>query len=97
MDQIVAIIRQAQSRRAPVANLADVITGTVFHQYFAYSLGYFVPVITLVAITTWLIWLGLGLGGVLPLSYLDIDVGGWPVWSLQFAVAVFVIGMLFPS
>jgi P-type Cu+ transporter len=51
-----------------------------------------VPVITYIAIATWVIWLGLGLGGVLPSSYLDIDAGGWPLWSLQFAVAVFVIG-----
>jgi P-type Cu+ transporter len=56
-------------------------------------LGYFVPVITFIALVTWIIWLVLGLSGVLPSSYLDIDTGGWPVWSLQFAIAVFVIGM----
>ena len=50
------------------------------------------PVITYIAIATWVIWLSLGMGGVLPSSYLDIDAGGWPLWSLQFAVAVFVIG-----
>ena len=50
------------------------------------------PVITYIAIATWVIWLGLGLGGVLPSSYLDVDTGGWPLWSLEFAVAVFVIG-----
>lgn len=52
----------------------------------------FVPVITYIAIATWVIWLSLGMGEVLPSSYLDIDAGGWPLWSLQFAVAVFVIG-----
>ena len=45
---------------------------------------------------TWTIWLVLGLSGVLPSSYLDINTGGWPVWSLQFAIAVFVIGMFPP-
>ncbi len=50
------------------------------------------PVITYIAIATWVIWLSLGMGGVLPSSYLDTDAGGWPLWSLQFAVAVFVIG-----
>ena len=53
------------------------------------------PVITYIAIATWVIWLSLGMGGVLPSSYLDIDAGGWPLWSLQFAVAVFVIGTYF--
>ncbi|KAH9983049.1 Cu-transporting P-type ATPase [Russula compacta] len=33
----------------------------------------------------------LGLGGVLPRSYLDKDVGGWPAWSLEFAIAVFIV------
>jgi P-type Cu+ transporter len=41
-----------------------------------------------------MLWLGLGEGGSLPSSYLDIDIGGWPIWSLQFAIAVFVIGCL---
>jgi heavy metal translocating P-type ATPase len=53
--------------------------------------SYFVPVITLIAIATWLIWLGLGLSGTLPLEYLDVQVGGWPFWSLQFAIAVFIV------
>lgn len=71
--------------------------------------AYFVPSITLFAILTWVIWLSLGLGGALPESYLDVDVGGWgehftkrttkpnthknfpAVWSLEFAIAVFVV------
>jgi cation transport ATPase len=40
-------------------------------------MSYFVPVITLLAILTWVIWLALGLGGVLPRSYQDNKVGGW--------------------
>ena len=43
------VIREGQSRRAPVERIVDIIT------------GYFVPVVTLLAICTWVIWLGLGL------------------------------------
>merc|ERR1711939_634649 len=53
--------------------------------------AYFVPVVVFLAITTWLTWLALGQAGTLPLEYLDNNIGGWPFWSLQFAIAVFVI------
>jgi len=79
LDQIVKVVREGQTHRAPIERMADLLT------------GYFVPVVTLLAVTTWVIWLGLGLGGVLPQSYLDLDVGGWVVWSLEFAIAVFVV------
>ncbi|OCH90973.1 heavy metal translocatin [Obba rivulosa] len=79
LDHVVKVVREGQTRRAPIERLADLLT------------GYFVPVVTLLAIITWVIWLGLGLGGVLPQDYLDIDVGGWTVWSLEFAIAVFVV------
>ncbi|KAG7294439.1 hypothetical protein NEMBOFW57_004512 [Staphylotrichum longicolle] len=79
LDQIIKVVREGQARRAPMERVADTIT------------GYFVPIVTLLAILTWLIWLGLGVSGRLPDSYLDISVGGWPFWSLQFAIAVFVI------
>lgn len=79
LDKIVEIVRQGQSNRAPIERLADTLT------------GYFVPMIVLLAILTWLIWLSLGLSGVLPSRYLDINEGGWIIWSLQFAIAVFVI------
>ncbi|KAI0952212.1 hypothetical protein AcW1_004372 [Taiwanofungus camphoratus] len=79
LDHVVKVVREGQTRRAPIERMADLLT------------GYFVPVVTLLAVTTWVIWLGLGLGGVLPQSYLDIDVGGWTVWSLEFAIAVFVV------
>lgn len=79
LDQIVKVVREGQTRRAPIERLADVLT------------GYFVPVVTLLAITTWLVWLGLGTSGSLPASYLDTDHGGWVVWSLGFAIAVFVV------
>ncbi|EDR10525.1 Cu-transporting P-type ATPase, partial [Laccaria bicolor S238N-H82] len=79
LDHIVRLVRDGQNKRAPIERLADILT------------GHFVPVITLLAILTWLIWLSLGLSGALPRNYLDKDVGGWPIWSLQFAIAVFVV------
>ncbi|EWY79734.1 hypothetical protein FOYG_17129 [Fusarium oxysporum NRRL 32931] len=79
LDQIIKVVREGQARRAPMERTADTIT------------GYFVPIVTLIAILTWIIWLSLGTSGRLPGSYLDISVGGWPFWSLQFAIAVFVI------
>ncbi|KAI0353515.1 heavy metal translocatin [Trametes cingulata] len=79
LDHVVKVVREGQTRRAPIERLADLIT------------GYFVPVVTLLAIITWVVWLGLGLGGALPQDYLDIEVGGWAVWSLEFAIAVFVV------
>ncbi|KAF6793724.1 copper resistance-associated p-type atpase [Colletotrichum sojae] len=79
LDQIIKVVREGQARRAPIERVADTIT------------GYFVPVVTLIAIVTWLTWLGLGLTGKLPEDYKDSAVGGWPFWSLQFAIAVFVI------
>ncbi|KAI0068680.1 heavy metal translocatin [Artomyces pyxidatus] len=79
LDHVVNVVRDGQTRRAPIERLADILT------------GYFVPVVTLLAICTWIIWLALGLSGALPRDYLDKDVGGWPVWSLEFAIAVFVV------
>ncbi|KAI1097447.1 heavy metal translocatin [Jackrogersella minutella] len=79
LDQIIKVVREGQARRAPIERIADTLT------------SYFVPVVTLIAISTWLIWLGLGLSGRLPESYLDTPVGGWQFWSLQFAIAVFII------
>ncbi|KAF7332196.1 hypothetical protein MKEN_00100600 [Mycena kentingensis (nom. inval.)] len=79
LDGIVAIVREGATRRAPIERLADLIT------------GYFVPAITLLAVVTWLIWMILGYSGALPDDYLDVDGGGWLVWSLQFSIAVFVV------
>jgi P-type Cu+ transporter len=79
LDQIVAVVREGQTKRAPIERIADVIT------------GYFVPVITLIAITTFVVWLGLGESGVLPKSWLNTAQGGWAFWSLEFAISVFVV------
>jgi Cu+-exporting ATPase len=79
LDQIVKAVREGQTRRAPMERIADTLT------------GYFVPFVTLVAICDWIIWLALGYSGALPLDYLGDDSGGWVAWSLQFAIAVFVV------
>ncbi|KAG5420545.1 hypothetical protein I9W82_002426 [Candida metapsilosis] len=79
LSQIINTVRDGQLKKAPMERTADLIT------------GYFVPVIIAIAIITWVIWLSLGYSGALPQSYLDIDLGGWAVWSLEFAIAVFVV------
>ncbi|SCU91261.1 LADA_0F08966g1_1 [Lachancea dasiensis] len=79
LDQIVKTVRDGQLRKAPVEKLADSLT------------SYFVPLIVLLAIVTWVVWVSLGCSGLLPGHYLDIDLGGWTVWSLEFATSVFVV------
>ncbi len=80
LDQIVKVVREGQAKRAPVVRVADILTGS----------PYFVPVITLIAVSTFIIRFGLGQGGALPENWLDVDIGGWAFWALQFAIAVFV-------
>ena len=65
LDHVINVVRDSQTKRAPIERFADHLT------------GYFVPVVTLLALLTWAIWLGLGVSGVLPRRYLDKDVGGW--------------------
>ncbi|PGG98926.1 Cu2+-exporting ATPase [Blastomyces parvus] len=79
LDQIVAVVREGLTKRAPVEGVADILT------------SYFVPVITLFAILTFIIWLSLGYSGRLPAGYLNGAQGGWAFWSLKFAIAVFVV------
>ena len=79
LDQIVNVVREGQTKRAPIEQVADLLT------------SYFVPVVTLIAILTWIIWLSLGLSGRIPGHYLDVSSGGWVAFSLQFAIAVFVV------
>ena len=79
LDQIVAIVREGQTKRAPVERVVDFV------------IGYFVPVITALAIITFVIWLSLGLSGALSPRYLGSQQGGWAFWSLEFAIAVFVV------
>ncbi|KAJ7591068.1 hypothetical protein C8J56DRAFT_934599 [Mycena floridula] len=79
LDNIVKVVREGITRRAPMERIADTIT------------GFFVPVVTLLAILTWIIWLSLGLTNRLPPDYLDNDIGGYWLWSLEFAIALFVV------
>jgi len=108
LDQIVRVVKEGQTRRAPIEQIADVLT------------SYFVPVVTALAVVTWVVWLVLGLAGAIPRDWLasghDMDVdmsgnsmnnhnmastvrsfgsnggrGGWVAFSLQFAIAVFVV------
>lgn len=79
LDQIISVVREGQTRRAPVERVVDSLT------------GYFVPAITGLAILTFIIWLSLGQSGILPKKYLDKQEGGWAFWSLEFAIAVFVV------
>ncbi|USP77273.1 heavy metal translocatin [Curvularia clavata] len=79
LDQIINAVREGQSRRAPVERAADVIT------------SHFVPFVIAVAITTWLVWLILGTTGGIPSDWKSDAAGSWELWSLRFAIAVFVI------
>lgn len=78
LDQIVEVVREGQTRRAPVEQVADILT------------SYFVPVITLIAIITWTVWMGVGFSGQLQDEHMN-TAGGWVAFSLQFAIAVFVV------
>ncbi|KAH7408240.1 E1-E2 ATPase-domain-containing protein [Phaeosphaeria sp. MPI-PUGE-AT-0046c] len=79
LDQIIAAVREGQTKRAPVERVADTIT------------SHFVPFVIAVAITTWLVWLFLGTTGGVPKKWKNDSAGGWALWSLRFAIAVFVI------
>lgn len=79
LDNIIKIVREGQTKRAPIERAADIIT------------SHFVPVVVAIGITTWVVWLALGVTGVLPQRWVDGQTGGWPLWSLRFAIAVFVI------
>ncbi|MCJ1350584.1 MAG: hypothetical protein MMC33_000565 [Icmadophila ericetorum] len=79
LDQIVAVVREGRTKRAPVERIADLLT------------GYFVPVITALAIMTFFVWFALGQSGYLSPRYLNNQAGGWTFWSLEFAIAVFVV------
>ena len=79
LDQIISVVREGQTKRAPVERIVDTVT------------AYFVPVITALAITTFLVWLALGFSGALDTKYIKNADGGWAFWSLEFAIAVFVV------
>ncbi|QUC16247.1 uncharacterized protein UV8b_00488 [Ustilaginoidea virens] len=78
LDQIVEAVREGQTKRAPVEQIADLLT------------SYFVPVITLVAVITWVIWLSLAQAHVVSDEELKAS-GGAAAFAFQFAIAVFVV------
>jgi Cu+-exporting ATPase len=79
LDQIIKVVREGQTKRAPVERAADMIT------------SHFVPFVVLVGIITWAVWIILGMGHALPEQWIDGHVGGWPLWALRFAISVFVV------
>lgn len=79
LDQIINAVREGQTHRAPVERVADTIT------------SHFVPFVVVVAVFTWLVWLLLGTTGGIPKDWMNEGSGGWALWSLRFAIAVFVI------
>ncbi|KAL8780448.1 MAG: hypothetical protein Q9213_006460 [Squamulea squamosa] len=79
LDQIISVVREGQTKRAPVERIVDTVT------------GYFVPVITALAIVTFIVWFTLGESGLLSSKYIKHQDGGWAFWSLEFAIAVFVV------
>jgi heavy metal translocating P-type ATPase len=78
LDQIVEIVREGQTKRAPIEQVADTMT------------TYFVPVITLIALCTWAIWMGLALSGAVG-NHSTHTTAGAVAFAFRFAIAVFVI------
>ncbi|KAK0617439.1 ATPase, P type cation/copper-transporter [Immersiella caudata] len=78
LDQIVRVVREGQTKRAPIEQFADILT------------AYFVPAVVLVAILTWITWMSLGFAKRIPNHFMDTP-GGWVAFSLQFAISVFVV------
>ncbi|KAH7157706.1 E1-E2 ATPase-domain-containing protein [Dactylonectria estremocensis] len=78
LDQIVQVVREGHTKRAPIEQIADVLT------------TYFVPVITLVAIITWVVWMALGYSNLIA-DHEGDSAGGWVAFAFQFAIAVFVV------
>ncbi|EED22844.1 cation-transporting ATPase, putative [Talaromyces stipitatus ATCC 10500] len=79
LDQIIMVVREGQSKRASIERAVDTLTSL------------FVPVITLIAIITFITWVTLASAGVLPRDYLDSPHISSTFWSLEFAIAVFVV------
>lgn len=71
-------MREGQTKRAPMEQIADYIT------------GHFVPIICVLAILTFAVWFGLGAGGILDPSLKSSD-ESWASHALSFAIATFVI------
>ena len=77
LDQIVNVVREGQTKRAPMERIADVLT------------AYFVPCITLIAIVTWVTWLIIAQSGVVDQEMHNES--SFVAFALRFAIAVFVV------
>ncbi|KAI0394213.1 heavy metal translocating P-type ATPase [Xylariaceae sp. FL0594] len=73
LDKILEVVREGQTKPAPVEKRADTIV------------GYFVPVITFIAVLTWVVWF------IIASTNRALGVMEPAVFSLQFAIAVFVV------
>ncbi|KXJ90509.1 E1-E2 ATPase-domain-containing protein [Microdochium bolleyi] len=78
LDRIVEVVREGQSKRAPIERAADMLT------------AYFVPIIILVALITWSTWFALGQSGHLPADY-NPNEDDWAKFALSFAISLFVV------
>ncbi|KAJ3475948.1 hypothetical protein NLG97_g9289 [Lecanicillium saksenae] len=78
LDQIVEVVREGQTKRAPVEQIADLMT------------SYFVPVVTLIAIVTWIVWMILVQTGKIADEETE-NATGRIAFAFQFAIAVFVV------
>lgn len=78
LDQIVEVVREGQTKRAPIEQIADLLT------------SYFVPVVTLIAILTWIVWMALAFSHRISGGELETS-GGQAAFAFQFAIAVFVV------
>ncbi|KAJ1325489.1 P-type Cu+ transporter [Microdochium nivale] len=78
LDKIVEVVREGQSKRAPIERAADTVT------------VYFVPIMILVALITWSTWFALGSTGRLPAGY-NPNKDDWAWFALTFAISLFVV------
>ncbi|POS84493.1 hypothetical protein EPUL_004925 [Erysiphe pulchra] len=79
LDKIIGAVRDGNTKRAPIQRIADRLT------------KFFIPLICLIAIVTWGIWLEIVMSDKLPTELLNSSLGSRVSWSLQFAIAVVVI------
>ncbi|RKF59937.1 Copper-transporting ATPase HMA5 [Erysiphe neolycopersici] len=79
LEKIISAVQDGQTKEAAIQRIADQLTNV------------FVPLIFLIAIITWGIWLEIVMSNKLPTELLNLSLGSRVSWSLQFAIAVVVI------
>ena len=78
LDKIVQVVREGQAKRAPIEQVADLLT------------TYFVPMITLIAIITWVTWTVLSFSGAVS-DQASRSSNEHIAFAFRFAIAVFVV------